>query len=85
MFAQIYEGCKCGETYKVTRHEIIDTERDNVWEELVCDVCGWSVIKEKKIDGKLCLHPLSDEEIKLASGYYENADYPPSKFDENDW
>lgn len=80
MFAPIYEGCKCGETFKVTRHQIIDTERDDVWEELVCDVCGSSVIKEKMIDGKPCWHPLSDEEIQ-AEMYRD--DYVAD--DEEDW
>lgn len=71
MFAQIYEGCNCLEgTYKVVRNKIIDTERDDVWEELTCEICGKSVVKEKMVDGKLIVHPLSDDEIRAEMGYY---------------
>lgn len=81
MFAPIYEGCRCKDgTWKVTRHQIIDTERDDVWDELVCDVCGSSVIKEKMIDGKPCWHALSDEEIQAEM--YRN-DY--DGVHEDDW
>lgn len=81
MFAQIYEGCRCKEgTWKVTRHEIIDTERDDVWHELVCDVCGCSVTKEKMNEGKQCWHALSDEEIEAAM-YNNNCD----DVNEDDW
>lgn len=74
MFAQIYEGCNCKEgTWQVTKVPIIDTERDECHDELMCDVCGQLVTKEKKDEqGRPYMHPLSDEEIRAEIDRGEN-------------
>lgn len=69
--AQIYVGCKCGETWQVAPQEMIDTERDDVEYYLTCDVCGDSVSGEKKENGIPCMHAVTEEEHLQLSGFYD--------------
>lgn len=65
VFAPVYECPKCGDVWRVEMVEMIDCERDDVWQEPMCK-CGRSV-REKFVeqDGKRVpvWHPLTDEEI----------------------
>lgn len=83
--AQIYTGCKCGETWRVTPQQIIDTERDDVETYLVCDVCGGTVWEEKKENGLNCMHALTEEEHLQESGFYDVQDKVDREFDDIDF
>lgn len=61
-FAPIYDCPTCGEVWKVSSHEEIDCDRDEIYTHMVCDVCGREVC-EKLIDGTPCYHALTEEEI----------------------
>lgn len=62
MFAPIFTCPKCGDTWHVRTVEIIDADRDEVFEDHQCDQCGSSV-RPKVVDGLPVWHPLTEEEI----------------------
>lgn len=65
MFAPIYEcsNCECKETWQFDIVQQIDTDRDDVWDEVVCRKCGNSNLTPKlDEDGKQWMHILSEEE-----------------------
>lgn len=62
MFAQIFTGCKCGDTWRVENVEDIDTENDEVYIIPVCKICNQPVY-EKIVNGNPCFHALTDEEM----------------------
>jgi hypothetical protein len=86
MFAIIYEGCRCAESWRVRHVEDIDPNGDNIYERLVCDICGQDVSQEKKSpDGKTMIHVLTEEEIQSelsANEMYDDEDCYPSSFHE---
>lgn len=73
MFAQIFTGCKCGETWHVEIVEDIDTERDEIYEYPVCTKCNQPV-HPNMIDGHPCYHALTEEEAYWES-YNPSDDY----------
>jgi hypothetical protein len=86
MFAIIYEGCRCGESWRVRHFEDTDSDKDKVYERLICDICGQDVSQAKKSpDGKTMVHVLTEEEIQseLSANEIENdEDNEPSSFHE---
>ena len=65
MFAIIYEGCKCIETWNVRQVEETDIDKDEIYYRMVCNVCGQDILKEKKNkDGMTMVHILTEEEIQ---------------------
>ena len=61
-FAYIYDCPKCGEVIHIETVEHIDTEYDEVYEVRVCSTF-YSEVRQKEVDGKPCLRPLTDEEM----------------------
>lgn len=65
MFAQLYYGCKCGETWQVASHQECDSNNDEVYEILYCTVCNQEVRGEKKDpDGTPHYHALTEWELE---------------------
>ncbi len=62
MFAPLYTCPTHGETWHVQRVEEIDTERDDIYEFVVCEKCGHSVTPLLH-DGHHVVHVLSDEDM----------------------
>jgi hypothetical protein len=62
MFALIYICPTHGETWHVERTETCDTENDEVYEFMVCSICGLEV-KPLMRDGVQICHALTDEEM----------------------
>lgn len=60
--AQIYTGCKCGETWQVSQGQTEDPENDKVYTLLFCDICGGINLTEKKENGVNCMHAVTEEE-----------------------
>ena len=64
MFALVYVCPTHGEVWHVERTETCDTENDEVYEFMVCSVCGLEV-RPLIRDGIQVVHPLTDEEMFL--------------------
>ena len=60
--AQIYTGCKCGETWRVGIGQTEDTENDEIYTFHYCTVCGGDNLTEKKENGVPCMHAVTQEE-----------------------
>ena len=58
----LYECPKCGDVWRVGVIEHIDTDRDEVYPDRVCDNCGQSVREKKGPQGEPCYTEISDEE-----------------------
>lgn len=70
MLAQIYIGCKCGETWHVSSHQECDDEHDEVYTILTCTICNTEVTGQKIVDGSPHIHALTDEEIESERNKY---------------
>lgn len=66
VIAPLYRCPKCGEVWRVTHAEDIDTENDEIYEWLACSSCGSSVTAILH-DGHPVCHPLTVEEM-----YWDN-------------
>lgn len=60
--AQIYTGCKCGETWQVSQGQTEDIENDEVYTFLYCEICNGTNLTEKKENGVPCMHAITQEE-----------------------
>jgi DNA-directed RNA polymerase subunit RPC12/RpoP len=83
--AQVYNCCRCGETWRVSSGEVIDTENDRVETCLYCDVCGSEIVSEKKENGIPCLHAITEEEHLQLSGFYDTQDKDDEEFNDTDF
>lgn len=70
MFAQIYTGCDCGETWNVEMHTDIDIDNDEIVEYPFCTVCGKTMLTEKTENGVPCYHALTAQEIEAERGVF---------------
>lgn len=76
MVAPIYRCyCKNGETWQVTEVIDVDTERDEVYNWFVCDLCGRPVIEPKLVNGVQDHHALTDDEIFWMQEKEQQMDY----------
>jgi len=82
MFAQIYIGCKCGETWHVAHAEAIDTDKDEIYCVLYCTICLEAIWEEKKIDGVPCMHALTKEEVEAEMDSIPDGDDDDEEEDE---
>lgn len=73
MFAPLYNCAKCGNTFNVTTVECIDTENDEVWDEVVCATC-YGYVTPIMRDGQQIHHVLTPEEMEDEM-YGESYDY----------
>lgn len=73
MFAQIYIGCKCKETYRVGVHA--EHYNDEYYETIYCLMCDQSNLEEKKENGINCYQVLSHEEIQEDIDLKNNENY----------
>lgn len=68
--ANIYTGCKCGETWNVSTGQTEDVERDEVYHFDYCTVCGGTNLTQKFENGLPCMHEITEEEHRVLSGFY---------------
>jgi len=70
MFAQVYNCSRCGDVDGRVI-QIIDTERDEVWSEVVCDQCNGIVSGKTDDKGNPVWRELTEEEILAENGFYD--------------
>ncbi len=84
-FAQVYIGCKCGETWQVARHAEIDSEKDKTIEILYCTICNTPVTGEKMNDGVPEMHALTQEDHEFMMRQAEDDLDPMEEYSSNNW
>ncbi|MDO3641952.1 hypothetical protein [Mucilaginibacter sp. L3T2-6] len=85
MFAQIYTGCKCGETWRVGHIQDCDISRDKVYTVLQCNVCFGTNLKPKvSDDGVPHYHALTEEDI-FWDIYAADLDGDDDDWDNHNW
>ena len=64
-----YTCPNCGDVWRVSVVEHIDTERDDVYSDLVCDACYQSVREARDDQGRPCYTEIDDDECYFDEEY----------------